>query len=133
MQRSSRLQPLIPLSLLTLAVIIIFTPLFDRVVREMSDYIAHIVWTRELLVGNVNIIHVVFHGMVLAVHAPGILDWVDQRADRACLLLFVAGRRRSPSSRGRPTYMWIAAGVLGCGLAFTAQRNTFSRKTMASH
>jgi len=31
MQRSSRLQPLIPLSLLTLAVIIIFTPLFDRV------------------------------------------------------------------------------------------------------
>ncbi len=75
MQRSSRLQPLIPLSLLTLAVIIIFTPLFDRVVREMSDYIAHIVWTRELLVGNVNIIHVVFHGMLMGVHALGPFDW----------------------------------------------------------
>lgn len=75
MQRVARLQPLIPLLIITVAALVIFTPLFDRVVREMSDHIAHIVWTRELLVGNINIIHVVFHGLLMGVHALGLFDW----------------------------------------------------------
>lgn len=88
MQRVARLQPLIPLLILTLAALTVFTPLFDRVVREMSDHIAHIVWTRELLVGNVNIIHVVFHGMLMGVHALGLFDW-DTSAVVVMLICYV--------------------------------------------
>ncbi len=88
MQRFARLQPYLPLLILTLAALAVFTPLFDRVVREMSDHIAHIVWTRELLVGNVNIIHVVFHGMLMGVHALGLFDW-DTAAVVVMLICYV--------------------------------------------